>query len=172
VNAKLIYEEAQYIIQVVGGPNRRTDYHINQTEEFFFQVKGRMTLKVVWHGEFQDVDIGEGEMFLLPANTPHSPQRFEDTVGLVVEQKRRPGVLDAVRWYCDQCHAAVYEEKFYLQTLDIGGALKPLIEKYYDSEELRTCNACSHVNVVPADKKNPAAATSETKANTTTTTNT
>lgn len=42
--------------------------------------------------EFQDVPIKEGEIFLLPGNTPHSPQRFPDTVGLVIEQKRQPHV--------------------------------------------------------------------------------
>jgi 3-hydroxyanthranilate 3,4-dioxygenase len=53
-----------------------------------------MVLPVVKDGEFIDVPIKEGEIFLLPANMPHSPQRFENTVGLVIEQKRaQAGIL-------------------------------------------------------------------------------
>jgi 3-hydroxyanthranilate 3,4-dioxygenase len=58
-----------------------------------------MVLKVVWDGKFQDVPIKEGEIFLLPGNTPHSPQRFADTAGLVIELRRQPEHIDKLRWY-------------------------------------------------------------------------
>ena len=52
-------------------------------------------------GERVDIRIGEGEILLLPPKVPHSPQRFENTVGLVIERKRLPEELADVtlkRW--------------------------------------------------------------------------
>lgn len=86
-----LFRSEDYTVMVVGGPNQRSDYHFQPTEEFFYQVKGGMILKIIEEGKFKDVPIEEGEMFMLPANTPHSPQRFENTVGLVVERTRPDG---------------------------------------------------------------------------------
>src|SRR6201996_1419317 len=65
---------------VVGGPNARTDYHINSTPEFFYQHKGSMLLKTVDTStnphSFVDIPIHENSLYLLPANTPHNPVRL------------------------------------------------------------------------------------------------
>lgn len=37
------------------------------------------------------------QIFLLPAGVPHSPQRFADTVGLVIERRRLETELDGLR---------------------------------------------------------------------------
>jgi 3-hydroxyanthranilate 3,4-dioxygenase len=74
---------------VVGGPNARKDYHFNETEELYFQVEGDIVVKIIDNGEFKDIPIKEGEMFLLPPKTPHSPQRGPGTVGLVIERKEK-----------------------------------------------------------------------------------
>ena len=64
----VVYNDAEFMIMVVGGPNSRTDYHIDPAEEFFYQIEGDMVLKVVEDGEFRDITIREGDIFLLPAN--------------------------------------------------------------------------------------------------------
>ena len=71
-----MWDNGEYIVMVVGGPNNRKDYHYNETPEFFYQVEGDMILKIIDDkGEMIDVEINEGDIYLLPAKVPHSPQR-------------------------------------------------------------------------------------------------
>jgi 3-hydroxyanthranilate 3,4-dioxygenase len=138
----------------VGGPNARTDYHLNETAEWFFQYKGAMTLKVVDQGEFRDIIIGEGEMFLLPPNTPHNPVRFANTVGIVLEQARPKDSLDRLRWYCEHCHEIVDETAFYCY--DLGTQIKEAVNAFKDSKERRTCKNCGALaEAVPKPGENP-----------------
>ena len=105
---KLVFRDSEFIIMVVGGPNSRTDYHDDPGEEFFYQIEGDMVLRTIQDGERVDIPIREGEVFLLPARVPHSPQRFANTVGLVIERKRRPDEQDGFLWYCDHCQYPLY----------------------------------------------------------------
>src|SRR4029079_16643835 len=75
VGNKKVFEDGEMTVQVVGGPNERADYHDDPVEEFFYQLKGNMVLKVGDNGNFYDVPIREGEVFLLPAHVRHAPQR-------------------------------------------------------------------------------------------------
>ena len=50
----------------VGGPNQRKDYHLEEGEELFFMRKGDMCLKILEQNKFKDVEIKEGQVFLLP----------------------------------------------------------------------------------------------------------
>ena len=109
VGNKQIWEDADLMVTVVGGPNKRTDYHDDPVEEFFYQLKGDMVLKVFDGGEFYDVPIREGDIFFLPAHVRHSPQRpVEGSIGLVVEPKRPDGKKDAFEWYCFECGSLVH----------------------------------------------------------------
>jgi len=125
---------------VVGGPNARTDYHINETPEFFYQYKGRMLLKTVQNNEFRDVYINEGELFLLPGNTPHNPVRFADTVGVVIEQPRPADAVDRLRWYCQNCGEQVHEAAFHCT--DLGTQIKTAVNSFKEDLEARKCGNC------------------------------
>lgn len=127
-------------VMIVGGPNARTDYHINETPEFFYQYKGRMLLKIVEDGKFRDIYIDQEELFLLPANTPHNPVRFADTVGLVIEQPRPQGAIDRLRWYCQACAEIVHEASF--KCTDLGSQIKDAVNAFRDSPQLRKCAKC------------------------------
>jgi len=141
VGNKVVYEDTEFIIMVVGGPNTRKDYHIDEGEEFFYQLEGKMILRIREKGKPKDILINEGEIFLLPPKVPHSPQRFENSVGLVVERKRREGELDGFQWYCDECHNLLYEKYFILT--NITTQLPPIFEDYWNNNDARTCKLCN-----------------------------
>ena len=69
VGNKLLFQDSDFIVMAVGGPNSRKDFHHDPSEEFFFQVEGDMVLKTVQDGRLTDVPIREGEVFLLPARS-------------------------------------------------------------------------------------------------------
>jgi len=147
VNNFCLYSGKDYTVMAVGGPNERNDYHVNETEEWFYQYKGAMLLRVVDGEEFKDVHIGEGEMFLLPANTPHNPVRFANTIGIVVERVRPEDATDRLRWYCrSSAHSTptiIHEDAFHVT--DLGTQLKPLIQAWMKDESLRKCKLCGTV---------------------------
>jgi 3-hydroxyanthranilate 3,4-dioxygenase len=153
-----IYRDHEFIVMIVGGPNSRTDYHVDPAEEIFYQIEGDMTLRIVEEGGPRDVEIKEGELFLLPAWVPHSPQRRAHTVGLVIERHRRTGELDAFEWYCESCGHRLYREE--MQLSSIVKDLPPAFERYEASVHNRTCKHCGWVMPTRAESKAAAAAAS------------
>ncbi len=139
---QVVWEDSEFIIMVVGGPNQRNDYHVNQDEEFFYQIEGEMCLKVMDQGQAKDIPIKQGEILLLPANVPHSPQRFANSVGLVVEHKRPPEMKDGFQWYCEQCHGLLYEERLHVS--DIVNQLPQVFKRFYGNDNHTTCQNCGH----------------------------
>lgn len=134
-----------FIVMIVGGPNARTDYHVDPYEEYFYQIKGNMHVKVMTPDGPQDVHINEGSMWVLPRDTPHSPQRPEaGSVGLVVERVRAEGTLEKFQWYCPNCNALVHEVE--LQVRSIVDDLPPLFQAFYEDEKARTCANCGHLH--------------------------
>jgi 3-hydroxyanthranilate 3,4-dioxygenase len=140
-----IWPEADLMVTVVGGPNQRTDFHDDPTEEFFYQLHGNMALRLMEHeGEPPvDIQIREGDVFLLPPHVRHSPQRPEPgSLGLVVEFARPAGSLDAFEWYCPRCHRLVHRAE--VQLTSIVDDLPPVFERFYASD--RVCPHCTAVH--------------------------
>ena len=137
---KVVYEDTEFIIMVVGGPNTRKDFHVDEGEEFFFQIEGDMVLNIFKNNKIENIKIKEGNIFLLPPKVPHSHQRFENTVGLVIERKRRDNELDGFQWYCDSCNHLLYEKFFKLENIETQ--LPVIFEKFWSNDEARTCNNC------------------------------
>ncbi len=143
-NKNLYPQSEDYIVMVVAGPNARKDYHYNETEEWFYQLEGNITVKIQEDGKAREIHLGPGDMFLCPANTPHSPGRHEGSIGLVVERVREGrGFKDGLMWFCDNCNHQLYDVRFELQNIEKD--FLPHFKHFYGSEDLRTCKSCGHV---------------------------
>ncbi|WP_406672588.1 3-hydroxyanthranilate 3,4-dioxygenase [Natronospira sp.] len=140
---KRVFKDSEFIVMVVGGPNTRKDYHYDEGEEFFYQLEGEMVLKIQEDGKVRDIPIKAGEIFLLPPRVPHSPQRFENSIGLVIERERRPNEQDGLMWFCDKCNHKLYEEYFHLENIETQ--FPPVFDRFFGSEEHRSCNNCGYV---------------------------
>ena len=141
-----VWEDGEFMVTVVGGPNQRRDFHDDPTEEFFYQLKGDIKLRVIEEAGKPPVEIPirEGEVFLLPKHMRHSPQRPAGTIGMVIEMPRPEGEVDAFEWYCPNCHNLVHRAELRLKS--IVKDLPPIFARFNSDEELRRCKKCGTVH--------------------------
>ena len=151
VGNQLVWKDQEFIVMVVGGPNSRTDFHIDESEEFFYQLEGDINLRIIEDGKPRDLPIREGDIFLLPANMPHSPRRPANTVGLVIERVRRAGERDGFQWYCENCSEKLYEE--FVEITNIETQLPPIFDRFFGNPANLTCRKCGTVMEAPKAKK-------------------
>ena len=152
VGNKQIWEDRDFMVTVVGGPNARMDFHVNEGEEFFYQVEGNITLRIIDPDEashsgeanespkFRDIPIREGEIFLLPPRVPHSPQRPPGTVGLVLERKRAKSELDGFIWFCENCGQKLHET--FVHVTHLVEQLPGIFKRFFDDETHCVCKKC------------------------------
>ncbi len=139
-----VIQRDNHMITIVGGPNLRTDYHVNPFEEFYYQVQGDMVLRVQRDGAPHDIAIREGDIYLLPAGVPHAPQRPAETVGLIIERIRQPDELDVHNWYCTNCNHLLFAKEAFLEVLERD--MPKVFEAYYADPANQKCDACGHDN--------------------------
>jgi 3-hydroxyanthranilate 3,4-dioxygenase len=152
VGNQVVYtDNADFIVMVVGGPNSRKDYHVDASEEFFYQLEGEMTLKIIEDGKPVDVPIRAGEIFMLPPHVPHSPRRPAGGVGLVIERYRKPGEQDGFQWYCENCGTKLHEA--YADVTDIVQQLPVIMDQFWADDQKRTCPKCGTYMEKPAPPK-------------------
>ena len=148
-NRNLTPESKDYITMLVAGPNARKDFHYNETEELFYQLEGDITVVTIQDGRRKEIQVKEGELFILPAHIPHSPVRPEGSLGIVVEKVRKKSEKDGLMWFCESCDHKLYEAYFKLESIEKD--FLPVFKTFYESEELRTCDACG--NMLPTDSR-------------------
>lgn len=132
-----LMHHTQLDVMFVGGPNQRDDFHLEEGEELFWQLKGNMELVVEERGSQKSIPIREGEIFLLPGKIPHSPRRSANSIGLVVERQRVKGQeMDGLRYYCKDKKTILYQKIFPCK--DLGKELGPIIKEFFASDECAT----------------------------------
>jgi len=140
---RLLVHHQDFLVMILRGPNVRLDFHIEPGDEFFYQVEGDMELHLKPEGKKREVvRIREGEIFLCPANLPHSPRRPENTWGLVIERKRRPDENEEFVWFCERCDAKVLSRA--VVQSDVGGQVAKVYAEFNADPALRTCSSCGY----------------------------
>ena len=140
-----IWRDRDFIVMILAGPIVRNDYHVDPFEEFFYQLEGDMTLKVVEDGELREVPIAEGGVLLLPQMLPHSPQRpVPGSIGLVVERARPDHLPDGFEWYCENCATRIHRCEVHVK--DFATERGRLFDEYYDTIAHGTCPGCGAPN--------------------------
>ncbi|MHC5022749.1 MAG: 3-hydroxyanthranilate 3,4-dioxygenase [Planctomycetota bacterium] len=140
VGNKYLYDGQDFFVMIIGGPNARNDFHVTSSEEFFYQVKGDIVVRIREDGRIKDCAVREGETFFIPGGVPHAPTRPPGTVGLVVERRRPPGETEHQQFYCEQCGELVYDKEF--DCKDIVEHFKQSMEDFWADEALSTCKGC------------------------------
>ena len=141
---RLLVHHKDFLVMVLRGPNTRLDFHIEPGDEFFYQVEGDMELHLKPEGERrQVVTIKEGEIFVCPGGLPHSPRRFDNTWGLVIERRRRPGEKEEFAWFCEKCDDLVLSRV--MDPDDIPAQVVQVYQEFNDNEQLRTCRTCGYL---------------------------
>ena len=147
VGNKLIHTDSDMIVMVVGGPNRRVDFHDDPAEEWFYQLKGDMILKIADEGGIYDLPIREGEVFMLPRHILHAPQRQKNSIGIVVEGPRQAGMMEGFEWFCFKCENMVHRVEVPLDgPQGIVSQLPEIFESYHKDIDARTCRECGTVH--------------------------
>jgi 3-hydroxyanthranilate 3,4-dioxygenase len=147
VGNKLLFQDSGFIVMAVGGPNSRKDFHHDPGEELFYQLEGDIVLRLAQADGITDMPIREGEIFLLPPDVPHSPQRPAGTIGIVVERRRRSDELDGFSWYCEKCGNQLYLER--VPVSDIETQLPSVFQRFFSNLDHRTCKVCGTVMAAP-----------------------
>jgi 3-hydroxyanthranilate 3,4-dioxygenase len=151
VGNQYLYDGVDFFVMVVGGPNARNDFHVSASEEYFYQLKGDIVVRIREGGRIKDVPVREGETFFVPGNVPHSPTRPPGTIGVVVERRRPPGETEHLQFYCEKCGELVHDLEF--DCKDIVDHFKQAMEDFWADSRQSTCRACGTRVKKPAPVK-------------------
>jgi 3-hydroxyanthranilate 3,4-dioxygenase len=143
--ARLLFEDSEFVVLVIQGPNDRSDFHVDPSDELFYQIKGDIWVETVGDdGKRQRHDVKEGQLLLVPHLVPHSPQRPAGTTGFVVERKRRPDESESFVWFCEKCGAEL--NRIDKRVSELTRQINQVIRDFKASSDLHRCQRCGYEN--------------------------
>ena len=145
----VLWQEPDSLAFVARGREYRSEFHINPSEEVMYMIKGVMNLHYRTPDGTEAVTvIPEGSAIHTPAGVPHSPRFPPEAFALILERKRRSGETDRFQWFCPNCDHLLHEEQFVVS--DYGtDPVSQAYQRFFDSEEFRTCKRCGTVMPAP-----------------------
>jgi 3-hydroxyanthranilate 3,4-dioxygenase len=150
VSNVVMWPNPDLIVQMLSGPNARTDFHDDPYAEVFVQLKGTLLLRIVEDHRLRDVHIKEGEIYVCPAHVRHCPQRPADSFGLVIEIQRKGDEIDAFEWYCPNCASCIHRVEMKLRDPQADARRAgDIFNAFYDNVTQRTCTHCGTVHPRP-----------------------
>src|SRR5437763_11004458 len=85
VSNRYLYDGRDFFVMVIRGPNARNDFHLVDSEEYFYQLKGNIKVRIREGDRIVDHLVRGVEPMFIPPNVPHAPVRPPNTIGVVVE---------------------------------------------------------------------------------------
>lgn len=148
VGNKEVFPLGDFVVMIIKGPNARKDYHVDPGPELFYQLEGAVSITTYDDQKeaFSKIEVTEGQLYLLPSNVPHHILREKDSLGLVIETRRKPGQSDFFRWFCDRCQKPLYSHECTMENLD---QVKDILDVFYSDSTLNTCSYCGHQTTEP-----------------------
>ena len=146
---RVLWQEPESLAFVARGREYRSEFHINDSDEFTYMIKGTMHLHYrTPEGKEEICVIPEGSTNFMPGNTPHSPRFPPDAFALITERGRRAGEVDRFQWYCPKCDALLHEERAVVDDYS-KDFVSQAYRNFFGSVEHRTCKACGNVMPKP-----------------------
>ncbi len=145
----VLWQQPDSLVFMARGREYRSEFHINPSDEVMYPVKGDLTLHYrTEDGKEEIAKVPEGSVIYTPAGTPHSPRFAPDAYLLVMERKRREGEIDRFQWFCPKCDTLLHEVQAVVDDYR-NDPVSKAYQKFFDSEEARTCKKCGNVMPKP-----------------------
>ena len=145
---RALWQQPGSLAFIARGREYRSEFHIDPSDEVMYMIKGEMNLHFRAPDGKEDIaQLKEGSAIFTAAGIPHSPRFPPDAFLLVMERKRLEGEIDRFHWFCPECDAFLHEETFVVTDYSLDPVSKAY-QKFFDSEEFRTCDECG--NVMPS----------------------
>ena len=81
-----------YKVQVVKAQSEFVWHKHDDTDDFFLVLRGRLTIQL----RDRDIELGEGELFVVPRGVEHCPKADEEAHVLLIEPRGTANTGDAV----------------------------------------------------------------------------